>query len=212
MPARVTRVVATVVLGYALALFPVFSAAEDKSKAPDWSKYTQVTDLVGEVQSADEKKLTLRVTWYETQVQGGNNRRPPLTGNNRNFRNPYAPNMNRPKVTVKERHHDYVLEFLPESLVRTKTLPPKYDEKNRRVNYTAKELQELRSPPGVVGYAASVNDLRPGTVVEVWLVRDKNIPAAKVTEDDLRVKYVLILSSEPNPLNNVEKVEKKGKN
>lgn len=201
MTPHAARILGTVLLGYTLALIPEWAAADDKPKPPDWSKYAYVTDLVGEIISADEKKITLRITWYVPQVQGGVNRRPPLVQNNRNFRNPYARNMNRPpRVTVKEQHHDYDLEFVPESLVRTKTLPPKYDDKGRRVNYTPKELEQLRQPPGVPGYAATVADLRPGTIAEVWVVRDKSIPAAKVTEDDLRVKYVLILSNNPLPL------------
>ena len=175
---------------------------ESPQKPPDWSQYAYVTDLVGEIVKADDKKLTLRVTWFVQQVQGGINRRPNLNGNNRNFRNPFTPNRGRPpqmpRVTVKEQHHDYELEFVPESLVRVKSLPPKFDDKGKRVAYTPKELQELKQPRGVVGYSASPADLLPGTVVDVFIVRDKSIPAAKATEGDLRVKYALIIGTNPN--------------
>ena len=42
-------------------------------------------------------------------------------------------------------------------------------------------------------------DLTPGTIVEVVLIRDRTIPAAKATEDDLRIKYVVIQGRDPNP-------------
>lgn len=216
MAARPARVVSTVVLGYTLALLPGLCSADDKTpakdpattttpaKAPDFSKYANVADVVGEIVKADNSKLVLRVTWFEQQVQGGNNnfRRPNLSANHRNFHNPYAPNGNRPPhVTVKEHHHDYELEFVPESLVRSNlsALPAKYDDKGKRVAYTTQELTDLRAPAGAPQYAASTSDLVPGTIVEVYVVRDKSIAAAKATEDDLRVKYAIILGKDPNP-------------
>jgi hypothetical protein len=210
MLGRIVRTISTVSLGYALALLPVLSAADDEkqpssatAKAPDWSGYRFVGDVVGEIVKADDKKLVLRVTWFEPQAQAGgkNNRRPQLSQNNRNFRNPYAPNQNRPnnqqRANVKEQHHDYELEFVPESLVRTKSMPQKYDDNGKRVAHTQKEIDELRAPPGVTGYAASPADLVPGAIVEVILVRDKSIPASKATEDDLRVEYAIILGPQP---------------
>src|SRR5262249_52505314 len=154
-------------------------------------------EVVGEIVKADESKLTLRVTWYVPQ-NGNNNKRPPLhQANGNNVRNPYGQNKNRPNS--KEQHHDYELEFVPESLVRMKTLPPKLDENGKRVDYTQKEIDALRTPDGVPSYAASVADLTPGTIVDVRMVRDKSIPVAKMTEGDLRVKYAIILGKDPNP-------------
>jgi hypothetical protein len=213
MSPRVPRVLSTVVLGYALALLPALSAADEPaSTAPkslgdqkgiDWSGYAFVADAVGEIVKADGNKLTLRITWYVDQVQankGGNNyRRPQLSRNHRNFRNPYASNMNRPKVVHKEMHHDYELEYVPETLIRTKHLTPKTDEKGLRVNYTQKELDEVRAPAGAPWYAASPTDLVPGTIVEVIIIRDRKIPVAKQTENDLRVKYAIILGKDPHP-------------
>jgi hypothetical protein len=227
MAQSVMRVVSTVTLGYTLALLPVLCAADEPTpakpapaKAPDFSKYVTVADVVGEVVKADGDKITLRITWFVPQTQGGNknnnNHRPPLSANNRNFRNPYAHNMNRPqqpKVTFKEQHHDYELEYVPESLVRTKILTPKMNENGKRADYTTKELQDLRAPAGFPGYAASPYDLTPGTIVEVVLVRDKSIAAAKATEDDLRVKYAVIQGKDPNPPKDIAnpKTEKKDK-
>ena len=49
----------------------------------------------------------------------------------------------------------------------------------------------------MTGYASSPFELSPGTIVEVILIRDKTVPATKVTEDDLRVKYAIILGKDP---------------
>ncbi|VTU01271.1 unnamed protein product [Gemmataceae bacterium] len=218
MSPKVLRIVATVALGYALALLPVVSAADEPKpasptdvgdqKPTDWSKYSYVAEAVGEIVKADGNRLVLRVTWYETEQQrnqGGNNRnrnrRPNLSGrnNNRNYRNPYANNMNRPRFVTTEEHHDYDLEFVPESLVRNKHAPIKTNEKGERVNLNQAELNEARSPAGAPWYAASPTDLVPGTIVQVILIRDRKIPIDKVKEDDLRVKYALILGHDKTP-------------
>ncbi|MBA4191052.1 MAG: hypothetical protein C0467_23960 [Planctomycetaceae bacterium] len=218
MSPRVVRVFSTVALGYTLTLLPVLCAADESNKDPapkslgdqkltDWSNYVYVADVVGEIVKADGNKLVLRVTWFETQNQTNNNnrnnnrnnRRPPLSRNNRNYRNPYASNMNRPKTVTKEEHHDYELEFVPETLIRNKHLPAKTDEKGVRVNQTQAELDELRAPAGAPWYAASPVDLVPGTIVEVIIIRDKKIRAENQKEGDLRVKYAIILGKDPNP-------------
>ena len=73
----------------------------------------------------------------------------------------------------------------------------------------------MRGPPGAPGYAASLFDLAPGTIVEVVAMRDRKIPAAKATEDDLCAKYIIILGSNrltPNlPPEKESKAEKKNK-
>lgn len=213
---RIVRTICTVALGYALALLPLICSADDKdgkpkpadtSRPPDWSSYSTVADVVGEVVKADDKSITLRVTWYVPQAKGGggnnnNNRRPQLSKNNQNYRNPYARNGNRPRgtqVNYKEEHHDYDLEFVPQSLVRTRSLPPKFDDNGKRVFHDQKEIDTLRLPLGVTGYAASTYDLTPGAIVEVIIIREKSIPASKATEDDLRVKYAIVLGKNPNP-------------
>jgi len=221
----VVRTICTVSLGYSLAILPIVWAADDSPTKPakeatssriDWSAYKTIGDVVGEVVKANDRQITLRVTWYETKMSGSGNRRPPLSSNPRNFRNPYGSSRGRssqPRVQVKEQHHDYELEFVPETLVRTKKLPPKFDDKGKRADYTASEIEALRAPDGVPAYAASASDLLPGTIVEVILIRDKSIPAAKATEGDLRVKYAIILGKDPNPPKEIAnpKDDKKGK-
>jgi hypothetical protein len=191
-------------------------AADPSAKAPDWSGYVYVADVVGEVVKADDKKVVLRITWLEAHSTGGRPARPNLSGNHRHFHNPYGGNMNRPNVQVKEQHHDYELEYLPESLVRLKKLPAKTDANGKPASYTQKELDELRAPSVVPGYAASRSDVVPGMYVDVILIRDKKIAADKATENDLRIKYATILGKDPNPPKDIasgsDKTDPKKKN
>ncbi|MCE9561072.1 MAG: hypothetical protein K8U57_03355 [Planctomycetes bacterium] len=185
MSPRVARVISTVALGYTLALVPLLCAADEPApkslgdtKPVDWSNYTYVTDTVGEIVRADASKLVLRITWYETQAaknNGRNNGRRNLSGNHRNFRNPYASGMNRPKGVTKEVHHDYELEFVPETLVRNRHLAPKAPGGGPAAQYTQAELDEHRAPAGAPWYTASPSELVPGTIVEVIIIRDKHI-------------------------------------
>lgn len=163
-------------------------------KAPDFSGYTLVGDVIGEVVKADDKSVTFRVTWM---VSAPSKSRPRLSGNHRNFNNPFS--MARHHASLKQEHHDYQLEFVPESLVRFKHLPPKLDGDGKKTSYTQKELDELKQPYSVPGYQASPSDLTPGTYIEVFVIRDKSIHADKAKEDDLRVKYAIILGHDPNP-------------
>jgi hypothetical protein len=194
-------IAAGVGLAAVLAAAPAPAADE---KAPDWSGFSTVSDVVGEVVKADDKGLTLRVTWYATQGGGGGSRgrRPNLSANHRNFHNPYQ--MHRPgggggsRPRAKEMHHDYDLEYVPQSLVRHKTMPEKFDDKGKKVPHTDQETHDLRQPAGVPGYVATKAEVTPGMIVEVILIRDKSISAAKATEDDLRMKYVYLLGHAKN--------------
>jgi len=199
--------VSAFVFGLGLIALPV--AADDTSpskpkapmkepvaKAPTFPGYIFVTDAVGEVVKADDKTVTLRITWYTTQQSRGNNR-VNLNSRNRNYHNPFARNT-RP-AQVKEQHQDYNLDYLPQSLVRTRTLPTKTDETGKRVHHTQKEIDELRLPDGAPAYASSKLDVTPGTFLEVYLIRDKNVPDEKATDADLRIKYAFVLGKDPNP-------------
>lgn len=204
MHPAVLRLGAAFALGSALVGFPALAddskSTSGSQKRPDFTGYVYVSDVVGEVVKADDKSVTVRVTWYSVQSKGGGRGRPSLYGNRRNYRNPFAPNMNRPRQPqIKEQHHDYTLGFLPQSLVRTRVLPAKTDENGKKVSYTQKEIDELRKPDGVTGYAASAFDLTPGTIVELILIRDKSVSAEKAAESDLRVKYAIIWGKDPNP-------------
>ena len=99
----------------------------------------------------------------------------------------------------KTEHHDYDLAYVPESLVRTRTLPPKFDSDGQCGSYSNKELDELKVPHAVSGYQAAKSDLKPGTVVEMHVIRDKTIAQNKVTDADMRIKYAIILGEDPHP-------------
>jgi hypothetical protein len=213
----VLRFGAAFALGLALVSLPALADEETKPTTPKdpppkspFSGYTFVSDVVGEVVRSDDKSVTVRITWL--QPTNANNNRPRLSQNNRNFHNPYVNHNRPPQVKLKQQHHDYQLEYLDASLVRTKTLPTKTDDNGKKVSLTQKELDELRQPPGAPAYAASKFDLTAGTIVEVILIRDKTIPAAKATEDDLRIKYVTILGRDPNPPKDIANPPKNAKN
>jgi hypothetical protein len=204
----VLRFGAAFALGLVLVALPVLAddttptpaSPKETTPKPSFSGYVFVADVVGEVVRSDDKSVTLRITWF--QPANTKNTRQHLSQNNRNYRNPFAPHMNHPtqgKTKLKEQHHDYVLNYVDQSLVRIKKLPPKTDENGKTVSYTQKELDELRQPAGFPAYAASKSDLTAGTIVEVHIMRDKTIPPAKATEEDLRIKYVTILGHDPNP-------------
>ncbi len=217
----VVRGSAALALGTALLSLPVLAddspPASTPLKKPDFTGYVYVADVVGEVVKASDQNVTIRVTWLHPVARSGGNRggnrgRPNLSRNHRNFRNPFSMNRNRSRVQMKQEHHDYTVDFLPQSLVRTKILPPKTDENGKRVPHTQKELDELRQPLGVTGYVSSPFELTPGTIVELILIRDRNVPSAKAAESDLRVKYAIIWGRDPNPPKDItnQKPAKKG--
>jgi hypothetical protein len=207
MRRAVLRLGAALALGSALAGLPALAdepkSPSDPQKRPDFTGYVYVADVVGEVVKADDRSVTIRVTWLHPVVKNGGNRgsrgRPNLSRNHRNFNNPFTMRRNQPRVQVKQEHHDYAIDFLPQSLVRTRILLPKTDENGKKVIHTQKEIDELRQPLGVTGYASSPFDLTPGTIVELILIRDKTIPAQKAAESDLRIKYAIIWGKDPNP-------------
>lgn len=175
------------------------SSPSATDRGPDFTGYTFVADVVGEIVKASDSSITLRITWYVPQASNNRNHRPRLSSNNRNFRNPYSMRRRTGTVKWKEQHHDYDLQYIPASLVRNRHLPPKLDENGKKAPHTEKELNELRKPLGTPGYAAEKADLKPGTIVEVYLIRDRSVPVAKMTEGDIRLKYVFILGQDPNP-------------
>ena len=98
----------------------------------------------------------------------------------------------KPQMRLKE----LTLAFHDNGLVRWAKRPPKVNDKGKKVEYTDKEMRELKSPPGAPGYAAEREDLQPGSQIEVQLLRPKNIAADKLptlVETDFKVKYAVLL-------------------
>jgi hypothetical protein len=167
-------------------------AADPEPKAPaatvdkpaDWSKFVNVGEISGEVIKADESGFTVRVTWYGPK--GGTNTRPQLSrGGGNQSRQQRTPQM-------VAQHHDYMLKYADNGLVRQLKLPPKTNEQGKKVEYTVKELENAKKPAGMPYYAAARTELAVGSTVEVHLVRSRDIPAAKAQESDILVKYVVM--------------------
>ena len=91
------------------------------------------------------------------------------------------------------------MEFAEGGLLRWDRLPPKIDENGKKKPYTAKETQERKTPKGVPGYSAEMDELQVGHIVKVELVRPKEIPANKAIIQDYKVKYATIIGQNPGP-------------
>ena len=153
-----------------------FAADEKSSGIPatptkvDWTGYATAATISGTIVKADEKGVLLRLS--RIVPQGGASRnRPPRT---------------------KEVTEDISLTYADAGMVRWKKLPPKIKEDGTKGTYLPAEQAKLKLPYGVPGYAAERTALQPGHIVELVLVRPKDIPASKATTSDLLIKYAVI--------------------
>jgi hypothetical protein len=153
---------------------PVASA-----KAPDWTAFANAGEMLATVVSATDDSVTVRVSWAV-----------PSGGGNRGGRGGGRPN-------VKEQHTDYDLKFADGGMARWKKLPPKIDGDGKKAAYTPKEMETYKKPTGAPGYAAERTDLKAGYIVELHLLRPKEIKADKATAEDLSVKYAIIVGENP---------------
>jgi hypothetical protein len=75
---------------------------------------------------------------------------------------------------------EFELSTTEDLVVRLNEPPPKFDDKGKKVKYTAKELKALKGDnPKLPGYQAEFSDLRSNQLVQVTLVRNKNAPKPK---------------------------------
>jgi len=170
---------------------PAGTAADPEPKAApaaidkpvDWSKFISVGEISGEVIKSDDTGFTVRVTWYGPK--GGTNSKPQLNKGGGNKGQQKTPQM-------VAQHHDYMLKYADNGVVRQQKLPPKTSETGKQVEYTVKELENAKKPAGMPYYAAARSELAVGSTVEVMLVRSRDIPAVKATENDILVKYVVM--------------------
>ncbi len=152
---------------------------------PDVSKYTKFSEVAGTVIKVGKDNFTLRITWY-TQSGGT---RPNLYHGNHSHHQYYHPSRPRP-AKVTEHHADHVLTFLPDGLVRWHLLSQEPGVKG--VELKPADREKLKAPLGAPGWAADRSDLKPGDVVDLFLVRPNGVALGKITESDLRVKYAVI--------------------
>lgn len=173
--------VLTIALGLGLLYVSTSNVAGDDAKtpmppakAPDFTKagYVYAKDVTGEVVSADDSKVTIKVTY----AVAGKSPRPGVPG--------------KAMPMTKEMDYKFISDM---SLVRFQgksLLPKKTDDKGKKVDYTQKELDALKKPTGVTGYAATTSDLTKGTIVSLTLVVEKSNTMPK--EEDLKVKTAVI--------------------
>jgi hypothetical protein len=180
----VRKVLAGLVFAGAVSAVTVAAAADedkpgDKAIVPpakvDWSKFATASETTGTIVKATESGFTLRVSWLAPTNSRTKNARP------------------------KEMHADHELTFAEGGLVRWKKLPPKIGVEAKERFYTPAEQTKLKLPTGAPGYAAEHGDLKPGHIVQVTLVRPREIPASKATPADLKVKYAVILGEAATP-------------
>lgn len=171
----------TVFLTIAVTFVPKAIASDNP---PDWSNYTNHSKIEGVIVKGELDKITLQVPKLEKGKNNGNYRR------------------RRPNVHLG--HENIVIPYAPSGIVRWEKLQPGADGKLP----TGKALDALRLPYGAPGYAAEKTELRPGLVVEVHLVRPREVTAAKATEKDLSIKYVIIIGETKAPPSKDDKKKK----
>ena len=161
--------------------FHAYSADEKKNakepaEGPSANSYLSFNEVTVVISGASSHSVTIKVT----------------TG--------YSGNAKRPQATNK----DDELTFTSDVVIRQRHLPPKLDEKGKKVAYTSEELNKLRGKGGV-GYEASASDLHAGQTVNLHLVKLKGAKG-----EDANKVYVskIIIESEPQP-ESAKKPEKK---
>lgn len=152
------------------------------AKAPDFSAYSTAETVTATVVSAGEDGVTVRVSW------------PALKNPNAIIRR-----SSKRLPNLKEEHTDIEFKYADGGYTRWKKLPPKIDGDGKKVSYSVKEMEELRKPLGVTGYAADKSEVKAGAIVELHLLRPKEIKAEKATTEDLVIKVALIVGEAEKP-------------
>ena len=169
-------------------------AADDPApplpKLPKFKDYTALPDVVrGKVKSAKDDKLTVLVPEYSLSRSGfsSRSRRPP---------------------TVKEKEVEHTLTLHPDALVRWSKKPDRKDDKGKSKPYTPAELKLLMAPVGAPGILGDKTELAAGQTVELVLLVPNKVPADEFTDQDYRIKWVVIQGTPPDP-KDVAKKDKK---
>lgn len=182
-----------------LTLGSVALAADNASKT-DWSQYVPFSTITAEVRQVDNNSVTVRVYWTEAEVvrkdndrDNDKNKNRNKNNNNRNNKNGKNNNRNQPnplqrliqqarnnqqRIEYHQEHHDYDLKYMADTSVTGKVATSP-DEKGKPM-------------------PATPMDLRPGMVVIVSIVRDKDIPAQEVKEKHLVARGITVVGMNPN--------------
>lgn len=122
-----------------------------ETKAPSAGEYVAAGEITGIVAKAGGDSLTLRVTQLGLDKAKRSSRLP----------------------TLKEVNHDIELQFTSDVKIRLMKLPAKTDEKGHKLPYTVNELAKLKGKTNLPGYESSADELKPGMIVRLHLVRAK---------------------------------------
>ena len=168
---------------------------QGKLDAKPGAGYVLVGDIVGTVVKADADSLVLRITQLEvTGNNNGSNIRPGniRPGSKVNPAQQQQQQMRRvlqaiqqqmrraANVKVKEKHQDYDLPFLSGVTVRSKIPLPKREQQDSAKSDTDKGVKEApKAKDNLPGFPATVADLQPGQIVEVFIVQPKAALANK---------------------------------
>lgn len=171
-------------------------------KAPDWSKYAPVSEVEGEIVKVGENGFTLRVTWFET-TSGSGGSRGGGSANLSRYNQLVKGKTPRPRaggsIRIKEQSEDFDLAFAEGGMVRWQKLSLRPGAKPGEFVPPA-EQDRLKLPLGAPGWAADRSDLKEGHLVEVALVRPRDVPLSKAKPEDLKAKYVMIHGENPKPV------------
>lgn len=157
-------------LGLFVGLALMAGAAEPKKA--DWSGYVDLGTITAEI-----KKIDKDYTFIEVVT-------PPGT----------------PQPGVKgPKQQKYNVSFAENGLVRWIKLGKKTDEKGRKTAFSDKERELAKQPRGAPGYAASKSELSSGQIVQITLVRSKDLKPNEVTTNDYKIKYIVIVGEDTDP-------------
>jgi hypothetical protein len=191
---RLTRFAALLV--GAFLILPVLAADEKKAddKKPEEKKPETVKagTVTGKVVHIDETKKSIKVSVATQEINRGEydallreqvnlqnmlaTEKNPVTRANRaaQIQNNINGHLSRLYTT---KHQDINFESTDELKIRLANPPAKFDEKGKVVKYTEKELKELKgSDPKLPGYNAEFSDIRPQSVVQIYLEKKKGTP------------------------------------
>jgi hypothetical protein len=103
------------------------------------------------------------------------------------------------RPTPQTRPAEHTLTLHPDALVRWSKKPDRKDDKGKSKPYTPAEMKILQSPAGAPGILGDKLELLAGHTVELTLMVPAKKPAEELTEDDYRVKFVVIQGSPTDP-------------
>lgn len=109
-------------------------------------------------------------------------------------------------LTYKSRENNRMVnkeieyEWNEQGLARREKPPTFFDDKGLPRRATAAELERLKKPAGVPGYAIERTDIKPGDLVKLELVRPSSISAAKAKREDYSIKYAIVKGDPAKPV------------